>query len=284
MVDINEDCDGGILLWSCLESAFATVPPPCGEAGADRLVWRLDAKQCFTTCSAYDYLSHEEENADPTIWCSFMLCLDVTDMDDTLTRGNHLVEECSHAILAATRTTFRQVEQPRWAAPSQGFVKLNVDATISPVTHKAGIGGAFRDANGCWISGFTIFIGRCDVLIAEFWAIHGSLRLAWDFGFPCLELESDCLEATRIITSASDTLSHSSLVSSIKEMLAHEWRVVLKHVYRENNKVVDRLAGRGRELGSELMYFPSPPDDVRVVVEEELVEAGSVIGELTGIG
>ncbi|KAK8609793.1 hypothetical protein V6N13_093207 [Hibiscus sabdariffa] len=85
-------------------------------------------------------------------------------MDDTLTRGNHLVEECSHAILAATRTTFRQVEQPRWAAPSQG------------------------------------------------------------------------------------------------------------------------LAGRGRELGSELMYFPSPPDDVRVVVEEELVEAGSVIGELTGIG
>ncbi|KAK8609509.1 hypothetical protein V6N13_061957 [Hibiscus sabdariffa] len=67
-------------------------------------------------------------------------------------------------------------------------------------------------------------------------------------------------------------------------MLAREWRVVVKHVNRASNKVADILAGRGRELGTKLMYFPSPPDDVLVVVEEELVEAGSAVGELTGIG
>ncbi|KAK9024640.1 hypothetical protein V6N11_004798 [Hibiscus sabdariffa] len=258
---------------------IATVPPLRDDTGSDRSMWRWDVKHRFTTRSAYDFLSHEEELEDPAIWqciwkmsdwlcknlfdqsfmgedvdwptrfpvlcwllwkrrCSLLLDSEANYMDDILTRGNRLVEECSRAVSTVPQTTLRYVDQSRWTAPPQGCIKLNVNAVVSPTSHKAGIGGVFRDAHGRWILGFTRFVGA---------------------------------------------LSHNSLVSSIKEMLVREWRVVVQHVSRASNKVADKLAARGRELGSKQTYFSSPPADVMDVVEEESMEIGSAVSELTGI-
>ncbi|KAK8643901.1 hypothetical protein V6N13_013178 [Hibiscus sabdariffa] len=47
---------------------IATVPPLRDDTGSDRSMWRWDVKHRFTTRSAYDFLSHEEELEDPAIW------------------------------------------------------------------------------------------------------------------------------------------------------------------------------------------------------------------------
>ncbi|KAL4353002.1 hypothetical protein GQ457_06G021180 [Hibiscus cannabinus] len=186
------------------------------------------------------------------IWkrrCSLLFDPDVSYIDDILTRGNRLVAECNHAVAALVPIPHRLDVQPRWVAPPHGSVKLNVDAAVFPTDHTAGVGGVIRDENGCWILGFARFVGRCDVLIAELWAIYDGLVQAWNTGFSSVKLESDCLEATCIITSQSDALTSSALVASIKELLSRAWTIVVRHVPRLSNSVANRLAARGRGLG-----------------------------------
>ncbi|KAK8574866.1 hypothetical protein V6N12_062543 [Hibiscus sabdariffa] len=91
-------------------------------------------------------------------------------MDDILTRGNRLVEECSHAVSTVPQATLRHAEQPRWIAPPHKCIKLNVDAIVSPIKHKANIGGVFRDAHGRWILGFARF-----VVVVMFWSLNSGL-------------------------------------------------------------------------------------------------------------
>ncbi|KAL4278895.1 hypothetical protein GQ457_03G014550 [Hibiscus cannabinus] len=91
---------------------------------------------------------------------------------------------------------------------------------------------------------FARFVGRCDAHFVELWDIHDGLIQAWDFGFLRIELESDCLEATRIINSLSDALAGSALVNSIKDLMAFNWRVVVHHVSRVSNRAANMLAMR----------------------------------------
>ncbi|KAL4376042.1 hypothetical protein GQ457_02G042600 [Hibiscus cannabinus] len=147
--------------------------------------------------------------------------------------------------------------QSRWVAPFHGSVKLNVDAAVSPTDHTAGVGGVIRDENGYWILGFARFVGRCDVLIVELWAIHDGL---------------------------SDALISSALVASIKELLTRAWTVVVRHVNRLSNRVADRLAARGRGLGTTQLVFSRPLADMVSLMEEDLLVSGEVHREAVGIG
>ncbi|KAL4281120.1 hypothetical protein GQ457_03G014560 [Hibiscus cannabinus] len=130
-----------------------------------------------------------------------------------------LVEECKRAATAVNQVPNRHAAQERWMAPPHGWIKLNVDATVS-------------------------FVGRCDAHFVELWVIHDGLIQAWDFGFLRIELESDCLEATRIINSLSDALAGSALVNSIKDLMARNWRVVVHHVSRVSNRATNMLVAR----------------------------------------
>ncbi|KAK8506653.1 hypothetical protein V6N12_013467 [Hibiscus sabdariffa] len=138
------------------------------------------------------------------------------------------------------------VVRSRWSTPSHRWVKLNVDALVSSLDHKAGVGGVIRDEFSFWLLGFTRFLGHYDVLAAALWAIHDSLLQGWNSGYSRVELESNCLEAVSIINSSSDALIGSALVDSVKELIAREWSIVVRHVSRVNNRVADMLASRGR--------------------------------------
>ncbi|KAK8999803.1 hypothetical protein V6N11_065299 [Hibiscus sabdariffa] len=147
--------------------------------------------------------------------CSLLLGLNANYTNDILTQGNLLVAKCSRAVSEVPQAPLRHAEQPRWIAPPHECIKLNVDTAVSPTNHKAGVGGVFRDAQGRWILDFSRFVGRCDVLVAKIWAIYDGLRQAWESDFSW-------------------------------ELLAREWRVVVQHVSRSSNKVVDKLVARGR--------------------------------------
>ncbi|XP_061367067.1 uncharacterized protein LOC133310186 [Gastrolobium bilobum] len=87
---------------------------------------------------------------------------------------------------------------PSWTAPSQGFLKLNVDGAASD--NKVTCGGLLRDWNGSWLCGFSAFIGSCSPLQAELWAILRGLDLAWKYGWKNIILESDSVQAISLLT------------------------------------------------------------------------------------
>ncbi|KAK8568467.1 hypothetical protein V6N12_007018 [Hibiscus sabdariffa] len=59
------------------------------------------------------------------------------------------------------------------------------------------------------------------------------------------------------------------LVESIKRLIGQDWRVVVRYIIHENNRVADMLAKRGRNLHMDSMSFAMPPMDMVRIVEEE---------------
>ncbi|KAL4324382.1 hypothetical protein GQ457_11G003510 [Hibiscus cannabinus] len=201
--------------------------------------------------------------------CRLLFDPDVGVMDDILRRGGRLVEECSRASCVAKGPQARQLRASTWSRPRVGWVKLNVDASVSTVDRSVGIGGVIRDNHEKWLFGFVRFVGRCEALLAELWAIHDGLMHAWDLGYCCVEVESDCLDVVQIVTARSKALEGSALVGSILQMLSKDWSVVVNHVGRGSNGVADALAQWGRGSSMEQVSFSEAPDEVACIVENE---------------
>ncbi|KAL4278400.1 hypothetical protein GQ457_03G030660 [Hibiscus cannabinus] len=186
-------------------------------------------------------------------------------MEDVLSRGGRLVEECSRASNAARGTQPGRVRTSTWSKPRVGWVKLNVDASVSTVDRSAGVGGVIRDNQGKWLFGLARFVGRYEVLLAELWAIHDGLLHACDLGYRCVEVESDCLDAVKIATARSTILAGSALVCSILRMLRKDWSVVVTHVDRGSNGVAGALARRGRGSSLVQVSLSEAPDEVALL-------------------
>ncbi|KAL4325878.1 hypothetical protein GQ457_11G009460 [Hibiscus cannabinus] len=178
-----------------------------------------------------------------------------------------MVEGCKRAFIANQRVPSRSIVQSCWCAPSLGWIKLNVDASVSTRDYRAGVGGVLRNDRG-----------------PKLWAIHDGLLHAWDSGYARVELESDCLEAVRIINSESRALEGSALVSSIVGVISRDWTVTVTHVGRGRNRVADALAARGRDLGAGGMLFLAPPNAFVSLIEEEALGSTSAVGESIGVG
>ncbi|KAK9014596.1 hypothetical protein V6N11_005750 [Hibiscus sabdariffa] len=76
----------------------------------------------------------------------------------------------------------------------------------------------------------------------------------------------------------------SVLVASIKELLTRAWTVVVRHVNRLSSRVADKLAVRGRRLGTTQSVFSRPPADMVSLMAEDLLVPGEVHREAIGIG
>ncbi|KAK9035377.1 hypothetical protein V6N11_077419 [Hibiscus sabdariffa] len=257
-------CGSGGWDWCCIKHVLprelveqiATVHPPRCDAGANKPIWRWGDKRQFTTRSAYEFLSDRAVTHGVGEWrriwkilvpfavicwliwkrrCCLVLASRESYRDDILVCGDRMVEERKHAFCSNQQVLRQPIVQSSWLAPPHGWVKLNVDASVSSLDHKAGVGGVLRDELGHWIFGFSHFLGHCDSLVAELWAIHVGLLQAWDSDYTRVELESDCLEAVSIINSSSTALDGSALVTSIKDVIDREWTVVTQDVGRGNN-------------------------------------------------
>ncbi|KAL4325903.1 hypothetical protein GQ457_11G015220 [Hibiscus cannabinus] len=180
-----------------------------------------------------------------------------------------MVEECSRVKCDMQRDRGGRVFESNWTPPQVGWVKLNVDAAVATVDHTVEIGGVVRDENGSWLFRYARFVGRCDVLLAEFWTIHDGLLHAWSMGYCRVELESDCLEAVRAINTNSDMMGDSVLVESIKRLLGQDWRVEVRYTSHEKNRIADLLAKRGRNMQLVPLRFVTHPVDLERLVEEE---------------
>ena len=65
-----------------------------------------------------------------------------------------------------------------WAAPSLGFLKLNVDRSAFMSLHGGGFGQVIQDHEGKWVAGFLGKLLFWDVLRAEIMSILQGLQFA----------------------------------------------------------------------------------------------------------
>lgn len=80
--------------------------------------------------------------------------------------------ESWHYLACVSRT------KNHWQHPEQGWIKLNVDGSVSNIQIRANIGGVLRDNKGQWITGFSMHTGMVEITRVEALAILEGLQLA----------------------------------------------------------------------------------------------------------
>ncbi|EOY08210.1 Uncharacterized protein TCM_022554 [Theobroma cacao] len=103
----------------------------------------------------------------------------------------------------------------------------------------------------------------CSAYRAELWSILKGLTVAWETGHRRIELQIDNSTAVKVINPTSTVISHNyDLIQVIKRLLMKQWVVKIRHVFREENIVADRMANMGITQEGGFMLFDVPPPEI----------------------
>ncbi|XP_061351083.1 uncharacterized protein LOC133296147 [Gastrolobium bilobum] len=175
-------------------------------------------------------------------------------------------------VLKGTGLELEPVREVRvsWRAPSQGWLKFNVDGSCRANGCDLACGGVLRDEHGNWIHGFSRKLGHGSVLMAELWGILVGLQWIWQKNMRNVVLEGDSLAASQLIAHGCVS-SHPCffLVNRIKEMMFSHWHVDILHTHREGNRVADWLAKLRVDNSWDTHWYSIPPDGCKDIVLED---------------
>ena len=108
--------------------------------------------------------------------------------------------------------------------------------------------------------GYRRRIGVATSIIAEFWALRDGLLLAAHLGITHLVVELDAKTIVQLLTSNKNSNSaYSPLLNDCRILLCQFQHFKVNHVYREANKVADKLAKEGCScpFGFVILDFPN---------------------------
>ncbi|KAJ1407710.1 Ribonuclease H-like superfamily [Sesbania bispinosa] len=159
--------------------------------------------------------------------------------------------------LASQRHVWRDV---RWEPPWDGWVKWNLDGSVSEQGVRAAGGCVLRNSLGRWIIRVARNIGHATITEAELWAFKDASFLSKLRGDSWVWFESDSFTTVNFVKNGVPA-SHPcfGLVSAIQIDIGNFERVHIRHVLREGNSVVDGLAGLGHSLPLGSHVLPDPP-------------------------
>ncbi|KAK8527140.1 hypothetical protein V6N12_054365 [Hibiscus sabdariffa] len=119
------------------------------------------------------------------------------------------------------------------------------------------------------VDGFTTTLNRGNNI--ELWAMHDVLTHAWSIGVRNVELETDSLDAYKIISRSSSTLANTLLVDDLLELINRSWNVQLRHVSRVQNVVADKLAALSRDKEIDEIVWVNPLGEVLDALHHDMV-------------
>ncbi|MBA0678557.1 hypothetical protein Goari_019896 [Gossypium aridum] len=96
---------------------------------------------------------------------------------------------------------------------------LNTDGSIGNEVGFVAVGGIARNRDGEWILGFNRYLGNCSVLYAEFWGILDGLVLLIDCGYNSIFIQTDNIEAVKVIQERPLNGSNFDLIRRIYKLL-----------------------------------------------------------------
>ncbi|KAL4385886.1 hypothetical protein GQ457_09G014090 [Hibiscus cannabinus] len=145
-----------------------------------------------------------------------------------------------------------------WSSLPAQWVKLNCDGARRTNDNNASCGGIFQDSAGECLYGFSKFIGCCSIVETELWAIWVGLGLAWSKGFRPVMVETDCLDAIRLLRCLTLRGSSITLVRDIQRLCNQNWHVSFHRVSRSNNRVAYSLAKLATSSSFDVLHFAAP--------------------------
>ncbi|CAN1331699.1 Putative ribonuclease H protein At1g65750 [Linum perenne] len=150
-----------------------------------------------------------------------------------------------------------------WNPGRSGWWTVNTDGAVNVNTGRASAGGLIRDEFGHCVAAFTMNIGRCSITRAELRGAIRGLQTAWELGLTKVELQVDSSAIVQLVEEEGEpTHQHAMEVLEFRDLVARDWDVRLRHVYREGNHAADFLAGIG--FSFPVGYHTIPPSDVNL--------------------
>ncbi|KAK8996868.1 hypothetical protein V6N11_020364 [Hibiscus sabdariffa] len=131
-------------------------------------------------------------------------------------------------------------------------------------------GGVLRDENRAWIFGALRNISICSVLFTELWFVYDILSYAWRIHYQRLILQKENRERASFSLVFACLIELLLSISNIKELLACDWSVRIKHIHSHLNEVVDKLVSLSKGLSLGEMVFSLPSSDIWPIVQEEM--------------
>ncbi|KAK0598865.1 hypothetical protein LWI29_000173 [Acer saccharum] len=112
--------------------------------------------------------------------------------------------------------------------------------------------------------------GVGNVIEAELWGMFEGLTMAWNAGVRRIIVETDSLDSVQLVSNVTNP-NHPffSLIQSCKFMVDSDWNCVVKHVYREGNRLADGLAHLGHNMKNEIMFFEDPTPQIFSIYEDD---------------
>ncbi|KAK0586151.1 hypothetical protein LWI29_001876 [Acer saccharum] len=157
-----------------------------------------------------------------------------------------------------------------WSPPDLDWVKLNVDGSLNPESGMISAGGIVRNHLKNWIGGFALNRGTGSILEAELWGIFEGLQFLWKAGFKKVVVESDSQIAVGLLTNSTHACHPLfSIIQSCKGLMSNKWCCIIRHVYREGNRVADGIAKLGHSLGLGITFFSDPPPQIFDYLEDD---------------
>ncbi|CAN1146791.1 Putative ribonuclease H protein At1g65750 [Linum perenne] len=148
------------------------------------------------------------------------------------------------------------INQISWEAAPDPKATLNTDGLVQSNTGESAAGGVIRDSNCRVIDVFAANLGVCSISRAEMTAIIIGMERARSAGIWDLEIQTDSTCAIHLLTEEGNRdHQHAAVVRKYRHLVERNWRVNVKHIYREANHLADALANKGHtlELGTHSM-------------------------------
>ncbi|GAU45178.1 hypothetical protein TSUD_178710 [Trifolium subterraneum] len=182
------------------------------------------------------------------------------------------IDECIYQYLQTPQQ--KETIYIGWRKPPDGWIKLNSDGACKRNNGISGCGGLFRNSDW-WIKGYTKKIGSCDSFHEEMWGLYLGLDMAWRNHILYLIVESDSKLLIDMIT-GNCTIGGviPTLVRRIRNLLALDWQVQVRHTWREGNRSADWLANYSLSMDSfSCSIVESPPSELRTLLFDDVFGA-----------
>lgn len=139
-----------------------------------------------------------------------------------------------------------------WTPPSEGYMKINVDAAWSQSSLSTGVGVICRNLDGSAVAAKTISMdANFGAPLAELKTIYEGIIFAREQGFPRIVVESDNkLPIEFILRKISPWSVVQSLLELIRELTPLFMDICFVYSPRECNKVADKIAKFARISGT----------------------------------
>ncbi|OIT27443.1 putative ribonuclease h protein, partial [Nicotiana attenuata] len=232
-------CPNAAQFWNAIRSKSTSPPPsnPLNNSHLWQTVWQALKGEKFN-----EYLDW----AIIIPFCLWHIWLTrnnnvFNNKKDPINASNTMVKASEYQLLKCNSNT-RCTHQImlKWEPPQEGCFKLNTDGAAKGKNGIGGAGGILRNHNGSWMLGYMENIPYTSTLGAEFRALLRGLQLAEQNKFLPLQIDTDSSEIIGML--AEGNLIFDPLICECRLLIQRMGSVVVRHSFREQNRVADALA------------------------------------------